>query len=188
MSNPILVSGSGPAPMMHPVGSGTRPAPKQQPKVTEGTSLKTADIPEGNPVDRSALGATATASVAALLRQLGELHGQMLTQFEQSLGLMVRLFACLGPEQLPAMQQELALIQELNSELGHLQVELARRATDKPSPQTPPARTVTTPSAQPAPDSTTLHDWVADRISSLQRERQARWQSLVGMFSATETR
>ena len=32
------------------------------------------------------------------------------------------------------------------------------------------------------PPHAALQDWVIDRISSLQQERQARWQSLVGMF------
>ena len=70
----------------------------------------------------------------------------MLTQFEQSLGLMVRLFACLGPEQLPAMQTELAHIQELNSELSdsrpnwptgpllHLPPQPARCSPPRPRP------------------------------------------------------
>jgi hypothetical protein len=125
--------------------------------------------------------------VASLLREMGELHGQMLTQFEQSLGLMVRLCACLGPEQLPAMQTEFAHIQELNRELGQLQVEMTRRVVI-PTPaqeQTPPPATAP---ASHSPDSTALHDWVAERISTLQNERQVRWRSLVGMLAAVEGR
>jgi pSer/pThr/pTyr-binding forkhead associated (FHA) protein len=177
VSNPILVSGSGPAPLVRPV----LPAPRTAPLGPKHPGHS--EPPSRNPVPPSA------TTVAALLRELGELHGQMLTQFEQSLGLMVRLFACLGPEQLPAMQRELARIQELNGELGRLQAELAHRVADRPSPQAPPSRAApATATPPPAPDSTALHDWVADRIGTLQRERQARWQSLVGMFAAVEGR
>ena len=187
VSHPILVSGSGPPPAIYPVAPGPRPSRTQLPKTIEAVGAPPAKIPDVIPSGRPVSEATAAVTVASLLRQLGELHGQMLTQFEQSLGLMVRLFACLGPEQLPAMQQELARIQELNGELGHLQAELARRAADKPLVEPQPIRVL--PSPPPAtPDSTALHDWVADRIGSLQKERQARWKSLVGMFSAAESR
>ena len=128
--------------------------------------------------------AATAAMVVELLRELGEVHGQMLNQFKQSLSLMVRLFACLGREQLPTMQQELSRIHELNSELALLQAELARRAADQPKTQRPQPRVApSTSTPTPMPESTVLHDWVADRIGTLQRERQARWQSLVGMFA-----
>lgn len=187
MSNPILVSGSGPTPTMMPVSAGTR---TQQGSIRD---LLGANRPQGQPPSGAAgiahSDAATAATVVGLLRELGDLHGQMLNQFQQSLGLMVRLFACLGREQLPAMQRELVRIQELNSELAHLQAELARRAAEQPVAQTPPPRVVSTTSTPtPVPDSTSLHDWVADRIGTLQRERQARWQSLVGLFAATETR
>ena len=121
------------------------------------------------------------------MREMGELHGQMLTQFEQSLGLMVRLCACLGPEQLPAMQTELAHIQELNRELERLQIELANRVISPTAPQPQEASPVPS-SPSPSPDSTALHDWVAERINTLQEERQLRWRSLVGMLAAVERR
>jgi pSer/pThr/pTyr-binding forkhead associated (FHA) protein len=190
VSNPILVSGSGPPPLLHPVEPSSKPIPTQPQK-----DLATSPVERpGNLEPGMTVGADQDHNVAStvteLLRQLGELHGQMLTQFERSLGLMVRLFACLGPERLPTIQQELARIQELNSELGLLQAELARRAAEKSKSlvQTS-SRVVPTSSPSPAAtDSTALHDWVADRIGSLQKERQARWQSLVGMFSSVESR
>jgi pSer/pThr/pTyr-binding forkhead associated (FHA) protein len=188
VSHPILVSGSGPPPAMHPVAPVPRPPSRTQlPKTTETVVSAPTKDPDAVLSGRLAPEATSATTITSLLRQLGELHGQILTQFEQSLGLMVRLFACLGPEQLPAMQLELARIQELNSELGHLQAELARRAADKPLEEPQSIRFLPTP-APATPDSTALHDWVADRIGSLQKERQARWKSLVGMFSAAESR
>jgi pSer/pThr/pTyr-binding forkhead associated (FHA) protein len=192
VSNPILVSGSGPPPRIHPVqqvirsGSGGPPnPPDSSPSLTHSTRVQppACEAPVSSP----------PAAIAMILHQLGELHGQMLTQFEQSLGLMVRLFSCLGPEQLPAMQRELARIHDLNSELGQLQSELARRAAAHTGPsspsQPPPRRPESSPLAPSlSTDSTALHDWVAERIDSLRKERQARWQSLVGMFAVAEGR
>lgn len=170
-SNPVLITGSGYEPYHRRDGEGKK---SQQTSSPEGPL--TASIP---PQPASA------KMVASLLREMGELHGQMLTQFEQSLGLMVRLCACLGPEQLPAMQTELAHIQELNRELGHLHVELARQVVAPSAPQAPSP--ISSPPA-PSPDSTALHDWVAERINTLQEERQLRWRSLVGMLTAAEAR
>jgi len=171
VSNPILVSESK-QPLMSFAGSSFEPP--------HGRPLDREEAREGTGADP-----LKTATVAALLRELGELHGEMLSHFERSLGLMARLFASVGPDQLPAIQQELARIQDLNSELSKLQTELAHRAADNlPNPAPPPRPAQLSPTG----DSTALHDWVADRIGSLQKERQARWHSLVGKFSATESR
>ena len=182
VSNPILVSGSGPTPPVipiPPIGSHSRPAAQT-----------------GSIGDLFASVAEPTDAVVQLLRQLGEIHGQMFAQFQQSLVLMVQLFGCLGKDQLPAMQRELARIQELNGELAQLQSEVARRAVEVSGPPTPPrtppsriAPATPTPIPEPpvtripTPDSTALHHWVLDRINTLQREQQTRWQSIVGMFS-----
>jgi pSer/pThr/pTyr-binding forkhead associated (FHA) protein len=135
-----------------------------------------------------------TSEAANLLRQLGDIHSQLFTQFQNSLVLMVRLFGCLRRDELPAMQRELARIQDLNAELAQLQGEVARRAAEVAPPLTPPPRSTprgTTSTPTPLPDqlptvppgSTALHDWLMERINSLQRERLARWQSLVGLVS-----
>jgi pSer/pThr/pTyr-binding forkhead associated (FHA) protein len=183
ISNPILVSGSGAI-----AGSGSPPA--QSPLLDLLSAVR---LPSGQAGAAAApLGAATEAVVVSLLRELGDLHSQMLTHFQQSLVLMVQLFACLRRDQLPAMQRELARIQELNTELSQLQVELARRAAGEPphAPSSPPHATptppasTTSPTPPPTQDSTALHNWVVDRINSIQRERQARWQSLVGMLSA----
>ena len=183
VSNPILVSGSGPTPPSIPVPASVG-QPRPVPPTTGLPDLFTTPAPGENPAD---------AVVVPLLRQLGEVHGQMFAQFQQSLMLMVQLFACLRREQLPAMQRELARIQELNSELAQLQGEVARRAAAELAAGPGRSLARVTPSTQtplpdphlirtPAPDSTALHDWVIDRINSLQQERQTRWQSLVGLF------
>jgi len=170
-SNPILVSGSGAVP--HPL-----PLPAS---LTAVRNAPAPPVPDTMPAE---------AAVVALLRQLGELHGQVLASVQQSLVLMVQLFACLRQDQLPAMEQELARIQELNGELALLQTEVARRAAAPVAPPVPASMAETPPPAAPAPapaapppEGTALHEWVIERIGTLQRERQARWQSLVGMFS-----
>lgn len=153
ISNQILVVGSGALPGVVP---GPRPADPEPP----------AEQPP--------------EAVVPLLRQLGELNAQMFAQFRQSLVLMVRLFGCLPRDQWPAVERELARIQELNTALAALQGEVAHRAVGVAD---------STPQPQPAPppptDSTALHEWVLDRLESLQRERQARWQSLVGAVGGT---
>lgn len=183
VSNPILVSGSGPTPPVIPIP----PAGAQSSRSTS-TSGALGNLLVSPPDSPDA--------VAKLLNQLGEIHGQMFAQFHQSLVLMVQLFGCLGKDQLPAMQRELLRIQELNGELAQLQGEVARRAAEvsgHSSPnRTPPPRithSAPTPLSEPVSsrstslDSTALQHWVLDRINTLQQERQTRWQSLVGMFS-----
>lgn len=183
LSNPILVSGSG------AIAGGAGARPGQSPLLDLLNAARSPSAPAaGGPTP---LDSATEAVVVSLLRELGDLHGQMLTHFQQSLVLMVQLFACLRRDQLPAMQSELARIQELNSELSQLQVELARRAAAAPAPAPSPhaapapSSASATPTPPPTQDSTALHDWVMDRINSIQKERQARWQSLVGMFSGT---
>jgi pSer/pThr/pTyr-binding forkhead associated (FHA) protein len=181
VSNPILVSGSGPVAHASPIPStGTHPP----------------SPPKSGPLSERLSAPDSTNSVGVLLRELGELHGQMLVQFQQSLVLMVQLFGCLRKDQLPEMQRELARIQELNTELAQLQGEVARRAIEETGPPTPPRMQSprNTPPIQPSSseivqprtsdlDSTSLQHWVQERINSLQQERQTRWQLLVGMFS-----
>ena len=107
---------------MMPVSAGTRTQPWGRLRDVLGAYRPQGQAhPDVASVPRS--DAATSATVVGLFGQLGDLHGQMLNQFQQSLALMVRLFACLGREQLPAMQRELVRIQELNSELSHLQVE-----------------------------------------------------------------
>jgi pSer/pThr/pTyr-binding forkhead associated (FHA) protein len=178
VSNPILVSGSGAI------------APAGQEASTESSSGRMA-APHASPSEAVPVSDDA---IGLMLRQLGEIHGQMLAQFQQSLVLMVQLFGTIRRDQYPAMQRELARIQELNTELAQFQAEVARRAAEAApaGTRTPPPRVV--PVSHPAhidqssarpgdTDGSTLQAWVLDRINALQQERQSRWQALVGMFS-----
>jgi hypothetical protein len=85
-----------------------------------------------------------------------------------------------------AIRDELGRIQELNGELTKLQAEVARLAmaqafgsgdeteVDLPALGSGPVKPDTTAAMQ---------DWVVERINTLQRERQSRWQKLVDVLT-----
>ncbi len=177
ISNPILVSGSGPTPPNVPVP----PARSATPEILRPST------------DRSPPTDTV---VVPLLRQLSELHGQMFEQFQQSLLVMMQEFGEMHREQMVALQQELSRIQELNVELTKLQADVARltaaRAGERRK-ELPPDQRDTVPlfalpqsTSTQGPDSgAAIREWVLERISVLQHERHSRWQKLVGYFDGT---
>jgi hypothetical protein len=184
VSNPIAVGGSGPPAAAVPVPAAppARPAPPPPPiDLFATTAPGFAD-------------AETSGAAAHLLRQLGESHAQMFVQAQQSLGLLVKLFACLRRDQFPAVERELARIQELNVELAQLQGELTRRAAEaapRPTPRVTTSHPTPVPDQStvrtPLPDPAALHNWVADRLNALHRERQARWHALVALFGGKPT-
>jgi pSer/pThr/pTyr-binding forkhead associated (FHA) protein len=192
MSNPFLVSGSGaytpplPESATAPARASSSGAPPSslpdRPGPPEPIAPVASSSTRGEPHD-----AATEDLIVSLLRQIGDLHGNILAHFQQSLVLMVQLFGCLRRDQLPALRSELAHIQGLNDELLRLQAQLARCAAEASAITRTPAPSAPTPisTAPPPPpqDSTGLHEWVVERISTLQRERHERWQSLVGIFS-----
>ena len=124
--------------------------------------------------------------VASLLREMGELHGQMLTQFEQSLGLMVR-------SGVPGSRTTAG---NANRARPHPGTESRTGATPDRTGQSghysdcPPAGTRTPPPVTGFPFA--RFDGLA-RLGGRthrypQNERQVRWRSLVGMLPAVERR
>jgi pSer/pThr/pTyr-binding forkhead associated (FHA) protein len=203
LSHPILVGSSNPSPTSIPV-----PATRLMPSSKNGDSgseqSSSVPVPLGRllppgfdvfdtppPVG----GAEApTDAVGTLLRQLGDTQTQFLAQFQNSLLLMVHLFECLRREQLPAMQHELARIQELNAAMAQLQSEVTARSADLVHPTIPlkASAWVTAASPTPLPDHpmmrttgspAALRAWILDRINTIQSEWQIRLQSLVGVFT-----
>jgi pSer/pThr/pTyr-binding forkhead associated (FHA) protein len=189
VSNPIMVAGSGSTPPTIPVPAAHPTQPALDLLATPASSAGAQSHAPASPA-----GDKPAEAVSTLLRQLGEVHAQLFAQFQNSLVLLVQLFGCLRRDQLPAMQRELARIQELNAELAQLQGEVARRAAESATPAPGPKAGgwITTATPTPLPDypvvrhatnSSALHDWVMDRVNTLQLERQARWQTLLGMFT-----
>jgi pSer/pThr/pTyr-binding forkhead associated (FHA) protein len=180
MSNPILVSGSGPKP----------PAP-----VPPGSAL--AGLLEG-------ADAPPEVSLSALLRQMADLHGRAVAEYQQSQLLLTQLFARVKREHLAILQHELGRIQDLSAEIASLQGLLAKQSLERgaeerarqlstqqagegarpgewvnphsktPLPEPQPAPRVPEPTPAPRP---------ADRLAALQQDRAARWQALLVLFA-----
>ncbi len=129
--------------------------------------------------------------IAVLIGQLAEMHGQMFEQVQQTLLMMARMCGQLRAGRSAAAEVEITRIKELNAELAHLQGEVTRLAlahAANPTGDTavhdlsgPAFRTPRTPDAGDA-----IHDWVQERVGLLHRERQARWEKLVGLVSAPD--
>lgn len=175
ISAPIFVTGSGNTPPTIPVANMARPTPS--------TPLPPIPVP------------AADTAVAPLLKQLSEIHGQMLEQFQQSLVLMTKLFNRAPESDSNALQQELTRIQDLNVELGKLQSEVARQslaqmaeaktttASDPTPPNgVPPLRAVRSEDAAGA-----IQEYVEERIGALQKERRNRWEKLNGIMTGSST-
>lgn len=182
MSNPILVSGSGPKPP--------------------------AVLPPGSAIagllDELATATTNSPYFAPFLRQMADLHGRTVAEFQQWLSLLTQLFSRVKREHITVVQHELNRIQELTAEITALQAEVARQtleqaATDRvrqlassappaesaeprsgswvpPSTKTPlPDHPLTTPPSSVARS--------AEKLASLQQDRAARWQALLVLFA-----
>ena len=192
MSNPILVSGSGPKPPASPFPPGSALA--------------------GLLDDSSATGATDDWSVAPLLRQMADLHARTVAEYQQALTLLGHAFGRVRRDHLAVLQHELIRIQELTTEIVALQGEVARQAlesaalerarqiaadpakssdprsgswvppsTRTPLPDPPPATRLASDSAS----SSTSAPRPAERLAALHQERATRWQSLIALFSGT---
>jgi len=186
ISAPILVSGGHPTPPVIAVSSAARVGSGRTSADPGGRSSGRLRPPAPAPVE-----AKDDSQIGALLRQLGDIHGQMFEQVQQSLLMMVQLCGQVGPGRATAVQAELARIKELNGELAKLQGEVTRLALAQALAGTrvgatdPTAVTDLAPAAggrRGADAAAAIEDWVRERIGSLQTERQDRWQKLAGML------
>jgi hypothetical protein len=134
----------------------------------------------------------ASELIGTILRQFGELHGQMFDQIQQSLLMMLQLSGGGQDGKASAVQKELAGIKSLNAELGKVQAEIARLAITQALGYRPSATRPASADQIPFPSdldrtpntAEAIEDWVQERIGSLQKERQSRWQKLVGLVVA----
>jgi pSer/pThr/pTyr-binding forkhead associated (FHA) protein len=187
MSNPILVSGSG---------------PKSPATLPPGTSLTgLLDSAEASEL-----------SLGPLLRQMADLHGRSVAEFQQSQLLLGQLFGRVRREHLAVLQHELSRIHELSAEIAAIQLSLARQSLDRaaedrtrqlsaaPAPDAqgepcpagwvPPRSKTPLPEHQPAPRPTPAPEFEpagaprpAERLAALQQDRAARWQALLVLFA-----
>ena len=111
----------------------------------------------------------------------------MFEQLQQSMLLMVQMFGQAQREQMAAMREELGRIRELNGELTRLQAEVARLAMAQAFGAADDETELDIPALSdgpPRPDTAAaMQDWVVERINTVQRERQSRWQKLVGVLT-----
>jgi hypothetical protein len=155
------------------------------------------------------------ALLVPVLQQFGMMQQQMMDQFQQSMQMVVQVFASMHRDQMSTLQRELDQIHHLTRELNELQAELRARRGPAPSrngagarlPEPPPALPArhplppaahgntapplggaapAPPPAAPAgpsgevPNTGDMHEWLNQRILTLQREREGRWQKILG--------
>jgi pSer/pThr/pTyr-binding forkhead associated (FHA) protein len=180
LSNPIHVSGSGP-----------KPAPPVPP-----------NSPLAGLIDNPA--APDEWSLAPLLRQMADLHGRSVAEFQQSQALLAQLFSRVKREHLAVLHHELLRIQELSAEIASLQRDVAKQALeqaaeerakqvakaspDDPEGWVPPSTKTPLPEASPAPravseQSSGSNIRPGDRLAALLQDRAARWQALLVLFA-----
>lgn len=135
--------------------------------------------------------AAAEGIIVPLVRQLGEVHAQMFDQLQQSILLMVQMFGQTQQTQLAAIHEELARIRDLNGELTKMQAEVARLAMARAFGGTGDETELDLPALPDTPvrpdTATAMQDWAFERINTLQRERQSRWEKLVGVLTSKPT-
>lgn len=142
-----------------------------------------------------------TALLVPVLQQFNLMQQQMIDQFQQSMQMMVQVFASMHRDQMDVLQRELEDIRRINRELSELQAAAkaaqpaaARNGSPRPAPA--PARPAAAPgNAGPSPGAPAkppppppagtpavadMHDWLNQRIHTLQKEREGRWQKVLG--------
>jgi pSer/pThr/pTyr-binding forkhead associated (FHA) protein len=174
ISAPIFVTGAGPSPPSIPLAKTDWPAALPPRAADSQPPVPLADDP----------------SVAPLLKHLSEINGQLFEQFQQSLGLMAKLFGRVEIGDSRAMLRELSRIQELNVELARLQADMVRRSyLEIAAPQRPTSSDPTPLPGTPPLGGTrpiineAIQEYVEQKIKTWQKERSHRWEKLNGLVS-----
>jgi pSer/pThr/pTyr-binding forkhead associated (FHA) protein len=149
-------------------------------------------------------GGSIDPSVNLLVHQFGMMQQQMFDQFHQTMLMMFEGFAALHREQASSIREEFDEVRKLSEEIESLRRETARLADEaakgrrpdprpinghvptasnapKPDLQTPSPRKAVMP--EPSPD-VDIHSQLLLRLSTIQTERQNRWQKILGMMSS----
>ncbi len=147
-------------------------------------------------------------SVNLLVQQFAMMQQQMFDQFHHTMMMMFEGFAALQREQSSALREEFERVRELSKEIEALRAETARladavaRPAERPRPATnghsrpagppgqPPPRAIgqgdpirraSPPLPEPGAD---IHAQLCLRLSTIETERQNRWQKILGMMSS----
>ncbi len=122
---------------------------------------------------------TVDPALTPVVAQFAAAQNQMLEQFRQSMAGVFQMFGEMHREQVGSMQAEIARMAELNAEMQRLQSQLA-------APAEVPASHLPDPADVPAmsEESAGQHNWVYERMTALQSERQTLWDRLTGLMTA----
>jgi pSer/pThr/pTyr-binding forkhead associated (FHA) protein len=151
-------------------------------------------------------GGTIDPSVNLLVHQFGMMQQQMFDQFHQTMVMMFEGFAALHREQASSLREEFDQVRKLSEEIDALRRETARLADEAAKtpprtsrttnghssptastdgaplrPQDPAFKRATMPEPEPGVD---VHAQLLLRLSTIQNERQNRWQKILGMMSS----
>ena len=186
----------------------------QGPSIGSDLATRFKPSPPLPPLDLPALmehsGGAIDPSVNLLVNQFGLMQQQMFDQFHQTMMMMFEGFAALHREQSSSIRDEFERVRELSREIELLRVETAKlaeaaaRPPDRPRLATnghPPRRPLSSVppkpdadrgdagpirrAASPNPDpEVDIHAQLCLRLSSIETERQNRWQKILGMMSS----
>ncbi len=146
-------------------------------------------------------------SVNLLVHQFGMMQQNMLDQFHNTMMMMFEGFAALHREQAASIREEFEHVRKLSDEIESLRTEtakLARESAARPlttrppqgqgvsSAPPPPANGHANPRPfiprpQPArtdAEESDIHAQLCAKLSSIETERQNRWQKILGMMTA----
>ncbi len=175
-----------------PMSTPTRielPARITMPPLPTGTDL-------ANMIEQAGGGAI-DPSVNLLVHQFGMMQQNMLDQFHNTMMMMFEGFAALHREQAGTIREEFEQVRKLTTEIEALRAEtarLAKEATARPpqsrlNPGPAPANGHTAPrpfipKPQPAASESEgdVHAQLYMKLSSIETERQNRWQKILGMM------
>ena len=169
-------------------------APQRNPVATPAPAVSTprphtnvvAQLPDFTAALAPLMNAPAIANdpaIAPLIHQFAVAQGQMMEQFQQSMVMVMNMFGQMHREQMDSMQSELGRMAELNSEMQKLQAQMADPSIPVHTAShenNSPTMTIDSPVSE---ESAHQHNWVYERITALQQERQTIWQKLFGMMT-----
>jgi pSer/pThr/pTyr-binding forkhead associated (FHA) protein len=154
-------------------------------------------------------GGVVDPSVNLLVHQFGMMQQQMFDQFHQTMMMMFEGFAALHREQTSSIHEEFDEVRRLSEEIEALRIETAKLAeatkaktaerprlatnghslhasqpTRTPSGNQAPSEPIKKANPAPPDPEVDIHAQLCLRLTTMQSERQNRWQKILGMMSS----